>query len=117
MSKPKAWLLAGVFLLSTAAACSGASKGLPGSLYGSWRGGNDAVKSVRFSNGGRVELNEGKCAGEYQLSAIDGNKGTVRSGYIQCGGIMDGYFMATVTVEGNSMSVSGSVINGTYQRS
>lgn len=98
------------------AACSAGSKQLPESLYGSWNGRNREVRAVRFSNGGRVELNNGECGGEYRLSTVDGNKGTVRSGYIKCGQIMDGYFTATVTVDGDSLTADGSVINGQYKR-
>ncbi len=94
-------------------ACTQTAKELPESLYGTWNGGNNAVKSLRFSDGGRVELNGGQCAGEYRLSAVDGNKGRVRPGY---GQIMDGYFTATVTIDGDTVSATGSVINGTYKR-
>lgn len=113
-SLPAVPLLA--LLLFGAAACSAGAAELPESLYGTWNGGNREVTSVRFSDGGRVELNNGQCAGEYSLSAVDGNKGSVRSGYIKCGQIMDGYFTATVNVDGDSMTVTGSVINGQYKR-
>lgn len=98
------------------AACSAGAKNLPESLFGTWSGGNSDVHEVRFSNGGRVELNGGQCAGEYRLSAVDGSRGSVRSGYIQCGQIMDGYFTATVTVSGDSLVVDGNVINGSWRR-
>jgi len=96
--------------------CSASAKGLPESLHGTWKGGNDEVSTLRFSEGGRVELNEGECAGEYRLSAIDGNKGTINSGYINCGSIMDGTFQATVTTSGDSLTVKGSVVGGEYER-
>jgi hypothetical protein len=100
----------------TASCSSGGSDALPGSLFGTWNGGNNVVHSVRFSNGGRLEINGPACNGYYQLSAIDRTVGTVNSGYLNCGSIMDGDLAATVTVTGNSMTVTGAVINGTYQR-
>ncbi|MDQ3576193.1 MAG: hypothetical protein M3443_01015 [Actinomycetota bacterium] len=116
MTRFRVWRLAALLLFGAAAACSAGAKELPESLYGTWNGGNREVTSVRFSDGGRVELNDGQCGGEYRLSAVDGNKGSVRSGYIRCGRIMDGYFTATVTVDGDSMTADGSVINGQYKR-
>jgi hypothetical protein len=103
-------------ILLLAVACSRGASGLPESLYGTWRGGNDAVSSVRFSSGGRVELNGGSCAGEYTLTAVDGETGSVHSGYIDCVPVMNGQFTATVTVKGNTMIVEGAVINGSYRR-
>jgi hypothetical protein len=102
--------------LAVAAGCSTGSGELPGALFGTWSGGNSSVSSVRFSDGGRVELNGGECSGEYLLSAVDGSVGKVRSGYIQCPGVMDGYFEATVEVDGDSLNVDGTVINGNYDR-
>lgn len=97
-------------------ACSSNSDGLPGSLFGTWNGGNNVVHSVRFSDGGRLEINGGSCSGDYQLGAVDGNVGTVTSGYIDCGHLMNGYLTDTVNVSGNSLTLTGDVINGTYQR-
>ena len=89
---------------------------LPGSLYGSWKGGNSQVTQVRFSSGGRIDINNGKCSGGYRLSAVDGNTGTVSSGYLECAPLMDGYFRVTVVVNGSSMNVTGDVIGGSYRR-
>ncbi len=114
--------LAGVLLVlvvlgGLAASCSsGGSDALPSSLFGTWNGGNNVVHSVHFSNGGRLEINGPACSGYYQLSAIDRNDGTVDSGYMNCGSIMDGDLTAAVTVRGNSMTVTGAVINGRYER-
>jgi hypothetical protein len=96
--------------------CSGGSQDLPDSLYATWTGGNDTVSSVRFSDGGRVEINGGQCSGEYAMSAVDGNVATVRSGYLNCPPIMNGYFEVTVTVQDNSLTIDGPVINGAYKR-
>ena len=89
---------------------------MPSALFGTWNGGNDVVHSVRFSSGGRVEINGSACAGSYSLSAIDGDTGTLDSGYIDCSGIMNGYFTDTATVTGGSLNLQGDVLNGTYHR-
>ena len=98
--------------------CSSSSpKALPDSLYGTWQGGNDKVTSVRFSSGGSIELN-GKtaCDSTYTTSAIDGGRASVRSGYLNCDGIMDGYLTAEVTVTDKALTASGYPIGGTYVR-
>ena len=104
-------------LASCVSSCSsGQPNALPNALFGTWTGGNNLVHSVRFSEGGRLEINDSSCSGEYQLSAVDGNLGTVSSGYMDCGSIMNGYLTSNVTVTGNTLTITGAIINGTYTR-
>lgn len=99
-----------------AAACGASNKGMPEGLYGTWDGGNNLVSTVRFSDGGRIEMNNGACSGEYELSAIDGSVANLRTGYIRCD-VMDGYIQgATATVDGDSLTITGPKINGSYER-
>ena len=112
----KRWILivgAGLVVVS----CTQDPTGLPGSLNGTWEGGNRTVSVVRFTDGGRIEMNDGQCHGEFQLSAVDGNRADLDTGYIQCPPIMDGYiFDAAITVDGDSLVIDGPVINGTYSK-
>jgi hypothetical protein len=99
------------------AACGTGSDELPASLIGTWEGGNDSVSVVRFTDGGRIELNDGQCHGAFEISAIDENRADIATGYIECPPIMDGYITdAAVTVDGDTLTVDGPVINGTYSR-
>jgi len=110
--RPRHITVAGLLLFAMAG-CG--SHGLPDSLHGSWTGGNSTVQSVKFSDGGRVELNGGECSGSYTVGSIDGDVGSVRSGYIKCS-LMDGYFETDLTVKGDTMTVTGSLLRGTYHR-
>jgi len=96
--------------------CGGdGEEALPAALYGDWSGGNSSVSRLRFSEGGRIDLNEGQCAGEYQLSALDEDVATLDSGYINCPGVMDGYISdATVRLTEDGLTISGPVVNGDW---
>ncbi len=99
------------------AACSGEA-GFPETLNDDWSGGNTAVYEVRFSAGGRLTIN-GACSGAYELSAIDDEMSvaTLETDLIDCPGVMNGFVTdATVEVDGDTLMISGPVLNGTYVR-
>ncbi|MGF1598156.1 MAG: hypothetical protein ACFCVK_14700 [Acidimicrobiales bacterium] len=107
-----AWAASAVAL----GACSLQPTAMPDSLYGTWEGGNTTVDTLRLSDGGRIDINDGTCAGSYHLSAMDTNIATLDTDYIRCG-LMDGYILdAIVEVDGNALTIDGPVINGTYTR-
>ena len=75
------------------------------------------VSTVRFSDIGRIEMNDGACSGEYELSAIDGGVANLRTGYIRCD-VMDSYLQGvTATLEGDSLTITGPKINGILRAS
>lgn len=116
--RTRAWSGAAATLLVAVTACSMGADELPDSLTGRWEGGNESVSVVRFSSGGRIELNDDQCHGAFELSAVDGNRADIDTGYIECPPIMDGYITdATVNLDGDTLTIDGPVINGTYSRS
>jgi hypothetical protein len=99
----------------TLVGCSGASNSMPDALYGTWVGGNNLVSTVRFSDGGRIDINDGQCVGEYGVTSFDTNIADISTGYIRCP-LMDGYLLdVTATRTDDTLTITGSLINGTYE--
>jgi len=102
-----------VIVTTVLAGCSSSSTGP--AFLGTWSGGNNGAHEVRFSEGGRLTIN-GTCSGPYTVLSSDGDSFDIQSGEIDCAPLMTGTLTATLTVSGDSMSVTGTVINGQWSR-
>lgn len=106
-----------VLLAAWIAACGGAAT-FPDALYGTWTKDSGDISQLTFSEGGRVDivLQDGaECAGSYQLTNFSENEATLRSGYIDCQPLMDGYATNDMRLESGNLTMQG-VWGGDYTR-
>lgn len=107
-------------MLATPTGCSSGEATLPESLEGTWQKSGGEVERLSFTSGGRVEitLRSGGpvCSGEYELAGHGKTDANLRTGYIKCSPVMDGYVTGDpIEIEDGTLTIRG-VLGGTYER-